>query len=772
MVKFIWAVSLTIVSSILPLSFEVKAQFVDDFSDGNFISDPPWAGEDIKFIVAGEVLALNAPAETGTAYLSTGSNAIENGYWEFLVKMDFNPSGSNFSRVYLMSDQPNLLGPLNGYFVLLGGADDEVSLYRQSGSTVTKIIDGLNGVLDTASVIVRVRVLREDEGHWSLYSDPGNLGLYNLEGRVVDDIHTSSLFFGIYCRYTSTRSKLFFFDDFIIEGNALSNAYPDAGYKDIIITEIFADPSPTVELPNAEFVEIYNRGTGPVKLSGWTISDGSTTGTLVGKTINAGAYLILISSSFSDSFLSYGDVLGVKGFPSLNNSGDAVILKSPKGILIDSIKYADSWYNNTEKKKGGWSLELIDVNNICGIQNNWIASEDARGGTPGTQNSVFGEKPDLTGPKLLAVMPITLDTVQLVFNENLAKENLDVKDFILTPSTNVISASFVPGHLAKINAIVTPNLAFKTLYTFSVRNLRDCNHNRIDENSSIEFALPEEADSLDVIINEVLFNPYLGGVDFVEIYNNSNKYIDLNDWSIGHWKNENFEDEETLTTENILLKPFSYKIISSDLILTMGHYPRGRSENGIESVLPSMNDTGGSIALINPQGDITDAFTFSEDYHSPFLRKREGVSLERASFNAPTNVQTNWKSASGTEGYATPGYQNSNALFASSLGDEDIKVEPEIFQPINGTPNFAQINFHFNQGGYIANANILDAQGRMIKKIANNEILGTEGFYRWDGDTDEGQQARIGYYVLWFEVFDSSGIVKTFRKRIVVAGRF
>jgi hypothetical protein len=72
---------------------------------------------------------------------------------------------------------------------------------------------------------------------------------------------------------------------------------------------------------------------------------------------------------------------------------------------------------------------------------------------------------------------------------------------------------------------------------------------------------------------------------------------------------------------------------------------------------------------------------------------------------------------------------------------------------------------------YVATANILDTQGRTIKKIANNEILGAEGFYRWDGDTDDGQQARIGYYVLWFEIFDSSGFVKTFRKRIVVAGR-
>jgi hypothetical protein len=44
--------------------------------------------------------------------------------------------------------------------------------------------------------------------------------------------------------------------------------------------------------------------------------------------------------------------------------------------------------------------------------------------------------------------------------------------------------------------------------------------------------------------------------------------------------------------------------------------------------------------------------------------------------------------------------------------------------------------------------------------------------YRWDGDRDDGTKARVGYYVVCFEVFDDTGEVRTFFNRVVVATRF
>jgi len=97
-----------------------------------------------------------------------------------------------------------------------------------------------------------------------------------------------------------------------------------------------------------------------------------------------------------------------------------------------------------------------------------------------------------------------------------------------------------------------------------------------------------------------------------------------------------------------------------------------------------------------------------------------------------------------------------------------VSVDPEVFSPSVPGKDFSKINYKFDQSGLIANAKILDAQGRLIKTLANNETLSYEGFFRWDGDRDDGSRARIGYYVVWVEVFDSSGSVSVFRKRAVI----
>src|SRR5262245_25261937 len=98
MFKILWAVTFTIVCSVSP-SY-VKAQFADDFSDNNFTNNPVWSGSDSKFAVSTGELKLQAPASSGTAYLSTPSEAVDNAVWQFSVKMEFNPSSSNYTRVY------------------------------------------------------------------------------------------------------------------------------------------------------------------------------------------------------------------------------------------------------------------------------------------------------------------------------------------------------------------------------------------------------------------------------------------------------------------------------------------------------------------------------------------------------------------------------------------------------------------------------------------------------------------------------------------------
>ncbi len=166
-----------------------------------------------------------------------------------------------------------------------------------------------------------------------------------------------------------------------------------------------------------------------------------------------------------------------------------------------------------------------------------------------------------------------------------------------------------------------------------------------------------------------------------------------------------------------------------------------------------------------------DYFLYDKKLHSEFVKDEEGVSLERISFFDSTQSKENWTSASSVSGFATPGFLNSNFRPENVLLQGEVVVRPELFAPASGTDDFSQINFRFDQPGFVANVKIYDQQGRIVRTIANNETLGFEGFFRWDGDQDSGGKARMGYYFVWFEVFNAEGTVKTFRKRVIVTTR-
>jgi hypothetical protein len=538
--------------------------------------------------------------------------------------------------------------------------------------------------------------------------------------------------------------------------------------KDIIITEIMADPTPPVGLPEAEFIELYNRSENPVTLEGWKFTDGSSTATLPAVILWPGEYRIICPASSASPFSNLGATTGAANFPSLSNTGESIMLRDGANNLIDSVNYSIDWYKDTEKRDGGWTLELIDLNNICGEGENWIASTDAKGGTPGKVNSVNANKPDVTGPRLLSVITLHESELLLTFDEKIERNLADVQ-FIIKPTIQIIHAAFVSPALREVKLKLFQNLQPKTLYTLEVKQLRDCTGNPILTGfDKAQFALPEPARAGDLLINEVLFNPRPGGVDFVEVVNVSDKYINLKGWSLANRPDGVIINNRVITMQNFMVPPGAYRIFTSNRDVLKNYHANAVDEAIIVCPLPSMNDDAGSVAIVDDAGQEVDYFLYEANFHSKLLRDKEGVSLERISFAQPTNSSANWKSANANVGFATPGFINSNTRPENLIDENAVVIAPEIFSPSLPGQDFAQINYRFDQSGLSANVRIMDQQGRMIREIANNETLGFDGFFRWDGDRDDGSKARMGYYFVWFEVFGLDGMVSTFRKRVVV----
>src|SRR3982751_1227679 len=113
----------------------------------------------------------------------------------------------------------------------------------------------------------------------------------------------------------------------------------------VIINEIMADPTPVVGLPNVEWIELNNRSAGPVNLQGWRIADQTAVSGPMPAFILKPDSLVIICTSSATSLLSvYGACLAVSSFPSLDNDGDLVSLKTADGRVIHALQYNISWY--------------------------------------------------------------------------------------------------------------------------------------------------------------------------------------------------------------------------------------------------------------------------------------------------------------------------------------------------------------------------------------------------------------------------------------------
>lgn len=735
-----------------------RGQLIERFDDP--VLDARWTGDPGKFSVYNGQLRLTA-AGGGGAYLSTPSASIVDASWEFFIQMAFNPSSANYARVYLVSNQPSLASPLSGYYVGIGENADDISLYKQTGTVRTKLIDGADQRLNLDDVQVSVRVTRSAEGTWALHTRLASEADWQQEGAATDAGHYDAQYFGILCSFSATRSDKFFFDDITVAG--LPYVPVVVAQKEIIFTELFADPTPAVGLPEEEFVEIYNRGDRHVDVEGFSVSDGTTEALMPAYKMAPKTYLVLCLNE--NAYRPFGATLGLKNFPSLNNAGDQLVLRTRAGATIDSVSYNLSWYRSSTRQEGGYSLELIDIENICAEESNWVASDSWIGGTPAQPNSVSASHPDATPPEVVSVEADEL-SVTITCSEKLLDVLPDAADFILEPSISIDNVTWLDAGLRKFRLTFDKKLDPGTTYTLAIRSLRDCAGNEMVA-ASVRFQLPATPVAHDVVINEVLFNPLPGGVDFVEIYNRSDKYFNLK-----HWRIARRLDDGTLAAARIdvplTLPPQGYLAFTSSTAILREHYPQAAWPRLHLLDIPNFPDDGGEALLLDPDMRVIDQLKFDDGMHSPFLTATEGVSIERIDPAAAAHNRDNWKSASASVHYATPGYLNSNSS-PSHTPDHSVVVDPPVFQPVFGTPTFTQIRYVFDAGSNVANVLILDQAGRTVKTIANNVLLGTEGFFRWDGDSDEGRLVYPGYYVVAFEIFDATGASRRYLKRVAIA---
>jgi hypothetical protein len=567
-----------------------------------------------------------------------------------------------------------------------------------------------------------------------------NLTVFNIEDLVGNIINTESVNFSL-----------------------LIAEIPVKG--DVIITEFFADPTPRIGLPELEFVEIYNKSNKVFNLSGWRLADNASAGTIQASWLLPGEYRVLCPTSAKDSF---PNSVGVTSFTSLNNAGDNIVIRySDNSTIIDSLTYTDAWYKDEVKKAGGYTLEIINLNDPCSDVDNWIASVAPIGGTPGSQNSVFDPNPDTLTPKLISLIALAPNYLSVEFNEGMLGTSLNNASLSANPNLSVANV-FVTGEFPN-NLVVQFNEDFigSQLYNFSIQNVADCWNNIT--NLTGTFILTEEAIAGELIINEILSDPITGGSDFVELYNNSNKVINLKDYEFANISSDTIANNKKISS-NYILKPHDYVVVTQDTTGLKQIYSSTVSGKFIQMSLPAYNNDSGTVILLKTT-NIIDQASYTKQWHFALLDNRDGKSMERIDPNKPTNDKNNWHTASANVGYATPGRVNSQLMYGENEGI--ISLTNSTFSPDNdGFEDVLQINYSMINSGMIASLKVYDDKGRVVKNLVTSEIIGNEGTYKWDGSTENNQKASIGTYILVFEAFDINGNQIAKKLPFVLAGNF
>ncbi len=531
----------------------------------------------------------------------------------------------------------------------------------------------------------------------------------------------------------------------------------------LLITEIFADPTPSKGLPEKEFIELYNSTTKQINLKGFRLIYGNTEVLFPEASVLPQEYVIVCRKGNEQDFANFGKVVPLPSF-SLLNEGSLLVIKDDKQNEVSFVNYSSNWYS--KGKDQGYSLEMIDLNFPCQGYQNWESSINPLGASPGKKNSVSRSKPDNTPPVLLSA---TLDNtaINIKFDEHLSFSTSKIKSKILLNNLTVKEIKFLPYDYALLQIELSRKLGQNEELRLELAAIEDCSGN-VSQTYTLDFFNLSPPDSSQLLISELLFNPATDGKDYVELFNNSENKINLKGWYLANVDSKGIIGNFSLiASTDLIILPQKYLALTEDVKSTENMYPSIENRYLHQSLkIPPFNSDKGTVLLFNPQKKEFDRFSYTEKMHSSFISDPKGVSLERLDFKVSGTRTSNWQSASSEVLFGSPGYINSQK--AANILEDLIYVEPVVFNPYQSSQyNSTFLFYNLESNGQVVSIDVIDKFGILKRKLRNNSLIGSQGKIEWDGKGEDGNLLPVGYYFFNIQLTQENKVV-TFRRKVVL----
>ncbi len=454
---------------------------------------------------------------------------------------------------------------------------------------------------------------------------------------------------------------------------------PPNKFNNVVINEIMYAPL----TGQPEWIELYNRTEEPIDLVKWKIYDNSshTNITLADKFIPPNGFVVLCKDTLLKNYFDIPSEIINSKLPSFNNTGDVVCIKDSSGLTIDSLEYLPTWGGNS----GGKSLERISVDNESIGETNWSTSKSKFKATPGKINSVTQKNFDAgisdfeneTGYGIIG-KPASLQieiknyglnsipafSVNLYFDAN--------KDSVIQASellSTLNGSTLLSGDSVMLNYQLENFQSGKNYFIVQLITAQD---EETENNLAFTFftgVILNEARN-DLIINEILYAPTSPEPEWIELYNRSNKIIDISGYQVA-----DNTDTISIIRKSIILKPKDYFVIAKDSSISSFYDVQSQL---FVTGFPSLNNSKDKIIFLDSLDRVIDSLEYLSAWGGSNGRSLERISSERNSVGAD-----NWGTSISSE-RATPGRENSITVKTYDLAITD-------FKPVNkygiiGTP--------------------------------------------------------------------------------------
>ncbi len=526
---------------------------------------------------------------------------------------------------------------------------------------------------------------------------------------------------------------------------------PLSSLAQVLITEILFDPSPQVGLPPCEYVEFYNPGSDTIDLNNWIWQVGDKTVRLVSQCVAPNSCLVMMQDT--DQLEAYRgqvpDTFEPPKWLGLRNSGDYLVLKNPEGDIIHFAEYSPMQYRDVLKRAGGWSLELTCFDQVYNYES-WSVSMQPLGGS-------LGWLPSDSCP-VSVFHPFRANRIGydppsswvIHFNTSFHPASDLDQLYIAFGAEQVFYTGFHSDHCDEILLNWTPGIRDDMVLEVTIEgDIIDC-HGQSLQPAKLSVGLPEMADSGNILISELMFNPGENGLEYVELYNPTGYIYELNDIILATVDEFGLtKDFVHLGSESFLLLPGQYVVVCADSKGMQVRHPLAPVES-IHSVrgLPALNNSGGQIRLLNRQQKIIEQIRYDPSWHYPHIETKLGVSLERISFTVSGYLKDNWFSAAVSSGCATPGRGNSHQQDYQILQNR-FQLSSAVFSPNqDGVNDFLLISIRLDQPGYMGGCEIRSLDGQLVKELLPWGLLPANGIVTWDGHNSIDNRVMPGIYVI------------------------